>query len=199
MFCRSTNAIQSNPVLCPRQGLLLARRICHFLDATTACYPAETDTCTSIGQSPDDVRDITNKRILSTFAHNRHVLITVQSQIQSNPVQSQSDGCSLSSKDGAVVRESFGQVAASCLTILEMAADDHCCPTLSRLSWIRRVDFVMWSLPVTILIEFGLGFMSGCNILYLSGAFSYDLHERLGVFNVADQIGVELHSVHSYL
>ena len=36
-------------------------------------------------------------------------------------VQCQSDGCILSSKNGAVVRQSFGQVAAGCLTIKEMA------------------------------------------------------------------------------
>ena len=43
-------------------------------------------------------------------------------------VQCQSDGCGLSSKDGAVVWQSFGQVAAGCLTILEMAVDNCHCP-----------------------------------------------------------------------
>ena len=43
-------------------------------------------------------------------------------------VQCQTDGCSLSCKDGAVVWQSFGQVAAGCLTILEMAVDDRRCP-----------------------------------------------------------------------
>ena len=37
-------------------------------------------------------------------------------------------GCSLSSKDGAVVWQSFGQLEAGCLTILEMAIDDCCRP-----------------------------------------------------------------------
>ena len=39
-----------------------------------------------------------------------------------------SDGCSLSCKDGAIVWQSFGKLAAGCLTILEMAVDDHRCP-----------------------------------------------------------------------
>ena len=43
-------------------------------------------------------------------------------------VQRQTDGCSLSCKDGAVVWQSFGQLAAGCLTILEMAVDDRRCP-----------------------------------------------------------------------
>ena len=43
-------------------------------------------------------------------------------------VQCQSDGCSLSCTDGAVVWQSFGQLAAGCLTILEMAVDDRRCP-----------------------------------------------------------------------
>ena len=43
-------------------------------------------------------------------------------------VQCHTDGCSLSCKDGAVVWQSFGQLAAGCLTILEMAVDDRPCP-----------------------------------------------------------------------
>ena len=78
-----------------------------------------------------------NKRVLSVFALYRleaghrvrvdhhitvnwaHVLVIVQCQ---------GDGCILSSKDGAVVWQSFGQVAASCLTIQKMAVDDCRCP-----------------------------------------------------------------------
>ena len=48
-----------------------------------------------------------------------HVLVVVQCQ---------SDGCSLGSKDGAVVRQSLGQAAAGCLAILEMTVYDCCCP-----------------------------------------------------------------------
>ena len=43
-------------------------------------------------------------------------------------VHYQGNGCSLSSKDGAVIRESLGQLAACRLTILKMAVDDHCRP-----------------------------------------------------------------------
>ena len=42
-------------------------------------------------------------------------------------VQCQTDGCSLSCKDGAIVWQSFGKLAASCL-ILEIAVDDRRCP-----------------------------------------------------------------------
>ena len=60
-------------------------------------------------------------------------------------VQCQGDGLSLSSKHSAVIWESFGQLAASRLTILEMAADDWCCPhSLINLISIS-VDFIMLS------------------------------------------------------
>ena len=48
-----------------------------------------------------------------------HVLLTIQCQ---------TDGCSLSCKDGAIVWQSFGQLAARCLTSLEMVVDDRRCP-----------------------------------------------------------------------
>ena len=61
-------------------------------------------------------------------------------------VQCQGNGCSLSSKDGAVVRESLGQLAAGRLAILEMAVDDRCRPDpLVNLRSIS-VDFIVWSL-----------------------------------------------------
>ena len=84
-----------------------------------------------------EVHDIANKRVLSVFTLNRlqagnwvwvnyyivvdcvHVLVIVQCQ---------SDGCSLSSKDGAVVWQSFGQAAAGCLIIPEMLVDNCHCP-----------------------------------------------------------------------
>ena len=101
--------------------------------ATMAWYPAETNMCAFVIQQQKDVHDMANKRVLSVFTLNRlhaghcvrvdyyivvdwaHVLVIVQCQ---------SDGCSLSHKDGTVVWQSFGQVAAGCLTILEMAVDN---------------------------------------------------------------------------
>ena len=64
------------------------------------------------------------------------------------------------SKDGAVVQEFFGQVAASCLTILEMAVDDRCYHHLLIYLWSVGADFAAWSLNVTKITEFGLGFGS---------------------------------------
>ena len=43
-------------------------------------------------------------------------------------VQCQTDSCSLSHKDGAVAWQSFGQLAAGYLIILEMVVDDRRCP-----------------------------------------------------------------------
>ena len=71
------------------------------------------------------------------------------------------DGCSLSCKDGAVVWQSSEQLAAGCLTILEMLVDDCRCPhSLIHFEAIS-VNFIMWSLCFTILTEFSLGFLSG--------------------------------------
>ena len=75
-------------------------------------------------------------------------------------VKCQGNGCSLSSKDGAVIRESLGQLVAGRLTILEMAVYDHCCPNpLVNLRSIS-VDFIVWSLSIMILSEFGLSLFS---------------------------------------
>ena len=75
-------------------------------------------------------------------------------------VQCQCDCCCLSSKDGTVIWEFFGQLAASRLTILEMAVDDRCCPhSLVNLRSVS-VDFIMWSLSIGILSEFGLSLLS---------------------------------------
>ena len=105
--------------------------------ATMAWYPTETNMCAFVIQQPKEVHDMANKRVLSVFTLNRlqaghwvrvnyyivmgwaHVLAIVQCQ---------GDGCSLSSKDDAVVWQSFGQVAAGCLTILEMAVDNCLAP-----------------------------------------------------------------------
>ena len=60
-------------------------------------------------------------------------------------------------KDGAVIRESLGQAMASYLAILEMMVDD--------LGYVC-IDFIMWSLSVTILIEFDLGFSANHTFAY---------------------------------
>ena len=75
-------------------------------------------------------------------------------------VQCQCDCCCLSSKYGTVIWESFGQLAASRLTILEMAVDYRCCPhSLVDLRSVS-VDFIVWSLSIAILSEFGLSLFS---------------------------------------
>ena len=76
-------------------------------------------------------------------------------------VQCQCDGGSLSSRDGAVVSHSFEQMAASCLTYLEMAIDNCCFPYPLVHFGSISVDFVVWSLSLTKFIEFSLGFMAG--------------------------------------
>ena len=68
--------------------------------------------------------------------------------------------CRLSYKDGAVVWQSFGQLAAGCLTILEMAVDDRRFPHSLVHFGAISVDFIMWSLCFTILIKLRLGFLS---------------------------------------
>ena len=73
-------------------------------------------------------------------------------------VQCQSDGFSLSSKDGAIVWQSFGQLVAGCLTILEMAVDDRRCAHSLIHFGVICVNFIVWSLCFMILIEFSLGF-----------------------------------------
>ena len=113
---------------------------------------------------------MTNKRVLGVFTLNclqtRH-WVRVDYYIVMNwthvsvIVQCQSDGCSLSSKDGAIVWQSFGQLAAGCLTILEMAVDDRHCPHSLIHFGAICVNFIMWSLCFMILIEFSLGFFSG--------------------------------------
>ena len=48
-----------------------------------------------------------------------------------------------------------------CLTILEMAVDDRRCPQYLFHFGAISVDFIMWSLCFTKLIELSLGFLSG--------------------------------------
>ena len=142
-----------------RGSLLLVGPLFHFRQCsqpstTVAWYPAETKTCALVTQWPEQVHDMTNKRVLGVFTLNclqtghwirvdyhvmvdwAHVLVIVQCQ---------TDGCSLSCKDGAVVWQSFGQLAASCLTILKMAVDDRRCPHSLLHFGAISVDFIMWS------------------------------------------------------
>ena len=54
----------------------------------------------------------------------------------------------------------FWKLAASRLTVLEMAVDDRCCPhSLVNLRSVS-VDFIVWSLSIAILFEFGLSLFS---------------------------------------
>ena len=134
-------------------------------------YPAETNMCNFVTQQTEEVHDMANKGVLSVFTLNSlqaghwvrednyimvnwtHVLVIVLCQ---------GDGCSLSSKDGAVVWQSFGQLVAGCLAVLEVAIDDCCC--LYSLIHFRAIsiDFIVWSLmSFTILVELSLGLLSG--------------------------------------
>ena len=139
------------------------------LYAIMAWYPAEADTSALVAQCPDEIHDLANERVVRIFAFNclqaRHwvrvdyniVLYRIHVPII---VQCQCDCCCLSSKDGTVILESFGQLAASRLTILEMAVDDRCCPhSLVNLRSVS-VDFIMWSLSIAIVSEFGLSLFS---------------------------------------
>ena len=125
-----------------------------------AWHPAEADTSAFVAQCPEEIHDLANERVVGIFSHNclqaRHfvsvdyniVLYRIHMPIVG---QCQGDGCCLSSKYGTVIWESFGQLAASRLTILEMAVDDPCCPhSLVNLRSVS-VDFIMRSLGIAIL------------------------------------------------
>ena len=86
-------------------------------------------------------------------------------------VQCRTDGCSLSCKDGALVWQSFGQVVAGYLTILEMAVDDRRSPHSLINFGAIDVDFITWSLRFMILIELSPGFLSWDH------TFAYPFHE----------------------
>ena len=102
-----------------------------------AWHPTEANTCVFVAQCPGEAHNMTNERVFRFFTLNRlqarHwvrveyniVLYRIYVPII---VQYQGNGCSLSNKDGAVIRESLGQLAACRLTILKMAVDDHCRP-----------------------------------------------------------------------
>ena len=142
------------------------------LNATVAWYPTEMNTCAFVTQKPKWVHGLANKRLISVFTLDRlqaghwvrvDYYIMVNGAHVSVIVQCQSDGCSLSSKDGAVVWQSFGQVAAGCLTILDVAVDDYSCPYSLVHFGAIGVDFV-WSLSFMILIELSPGFLFGDHI-----------------------------------
>ena len=120
-------------------------------------------------------------------------------------IQCQTDSCSLSCKDGAVVWQSFGQLVAGCLTILEMAVDDCCCPhSLVHLGAIS-VDFIMRSLHFTILTDLSLGFLFGDHM------FAYSFIEVVspgiviarswwkGCPQGVDQFGIDICRGHGFL
>ena len=171
--------------------------------------------CALVAQWSEQVHDMADKRVLGIFTFNclqtghwvrvdyyivmnwTHVLVIVQHQ---------SDGCSLSCKDGAVVWRSFGQLAAGCLTIQEMVVDDRRCPHSLVHFGAISVNFVMWSWWLTILIELSLGF------LYGDHTFAYSINEVVshGIVIVcslweagcpwgADQLGIDICRGHSCL
>ena len=145
-------------------------------------HPTEADKSAFVAQCPEDVHDMTNGRVLRIFALNclqtRHrvrveyntMLCRIHVPII---VQCQGNGCGLSRKDSAVIRESFGQLAESRLTILELAVDDRCCPhPLVNLRSVS-VDFIMWSLSIMLLSEFGLSLFSSDH------TFTHSLNEAV--------------------
>ena len=179
-----------------------------------AWYQTETNTCALVTQWPEQVHDIANKRVLGVFTLNclqtghwvrvdyyimmdwAHVLVIVPCQ---------TDGCSLSCKDGAVVWQSFG-LAACCLTILEMAVDGRRCPQSLVYFGAISVDFIMWSLCFTKLIELSLGFLSRDHAL----TYSFNEVVSLGIVIVrswwkvgcpqgADQFSINLCRGHGFL
>ena len=124
------------------------------LYATMAWYPAETNMCAFVIQQPKEVHDMAKERILSVFTLNRleaghwvrvNYYIVVDWADVFVIVQCQSVCCSLSSKYGTVVWQSFGQVAAGCLTILEMAVDNCRCPHSLVYFGAISEDFVVLS------------------------------------------------------
>ena len=129
-----------------------------------AWHPAEANTCAYVAQCPEEVPDMTNERVFRIFALNRLLAkhwVRVEYNIMlyrahvPSIVQCQGNGWSLTSKDGAVIRESLGQLSAVRLTILEMAVDDRCCPNpLVNLRSIS-VDFIVWSYTRGMWLQWG--------------------------------------------
>ena len=117
----------------------------------------------------------------------------------------ETDGCSLGCKDGAVVRQSFGQLAAGCPTILEMAVDDRRCPHSLVHFGAISVDFNMWSLCFMLLIELSLGFLSRDHAFtYFNEVVSLGIIVvrswwKVGCPQGADQFGIDLCRGHGFL
>ena len=130
-----------------------------------AWHPAEADTSPFVSQCPEEIHDLANQRVFCIFALNcleatywvrvdydialyrTYVLIIVQCQ---------GNGRCHSSKDRTVIWESFGQLAASPLIILDWWLMSECwCPLLLDLRSVS-VDIIIWSLGIAILNEFGL-------------------------------------------
>ena len=98
------------------------------LNAVMAWYPAETDILDL--QYAEDINDMLNEGALS-MSNWIHLPIIVQHQ---------GDSCSLSSKNGAVVKESIGQVAPNRFTILRWRLMTADAPTLPYVcSHLQRV------------------------------------------------------------
>ena len=153
-----------------RGSLLLVGPLFNFRQCHSGLVPSRNEHIRPCHSMTRAAHDLANKRILGVFTLNclqtghcvrvncyimmdwAHVLVIDQSQ---------TDGCSLSCKDGAVVWQSFGQLVAGCLTILEMAVDDRWCPHSLVHFGANSVDFTMWSLWFMILIELSLSFLSG--------------------------------------
>ena len=120
------------------------------LNATMAGHPAEAGMGAFVAQCPE-VHDMADERVIIIFALNRpharqwvRVDYNIVQQVRII-VQCQDDGRSLSSKDGAVIWESFGQLVASRLAILKVTVDDRCCPHSLISDRSISVDFIMLS------------------------------------------------------
>ena len=158
---------------------------------------------------------MTNTRVLGAFTLNcpqtghwvrvDYYIVMNWTHVQAI-IQCQSDGCSLSCKDCAVVWQAFGQLAAGCLTILEVAVDVRRFPHSLIHFGAISINFFMWVLCFTIFIEFSLGFLSGDH------AFAHSFNEfvSLGIIIVhswwkagcpqgADQFNIDLCRGHGCL
>ena len=134
-----------------------------------AWHPAEADTRAFVSQCPKEVHDITNEGIFHIFTIN-HQQARHRIRLEYNImhyrihvpiiVQSQGNGCSLSSIDDAVIRESFRHLAVRRLTILWMVVDDRWCPHPLVNLWSVSVDHTVWSLIIVILSEFSSSLFS---------------------------------------
>ena len=185
------------------------------LYATMAWYPAETNMCAVVTQQPEEVHDMTNERVLSVFTLNHlqaghwvrvDYYIVVNLAHMPVIVQCQSDGCSLSSKYVAVVWQSFGQVVAGCLTILEMAVDDCCCPYFS----FNLETKVLTSLCDHRVSQYclNLAWASGLEIMQLFNSFNKVVSVRIvivcswwkiGCPQGTDQLSIDLFRGHGCL